>query len=119
MQSAIQPELWVQDVAAAVAFYMEGFAAKVEHWVGGPGESDGVAQLSVDGACFWVSGDSDELRRLSPAAIGGTTSRTLLIVHDPVRMSAAATAAGAKIEQEAREEHGWLLARIVDPFGHE
>lgn len=115
----MQPELWVPDVAAAVAFYTDGFGATVEHWVGGRDEPDGVAQLAIGDARFWVSNDSEELRRLSPTAIGGATGRTLLVVEDPQRVSEAAVAAGATLVQAAGAEHGWLLARIVDPFGHE
>ena len=54
----IQPELWVSDGAAAIAFYERAFGAVVEHRVNGPGESDAIAQLSVAGARFWISNSS-------------------------------------------------------------
>jgi PhnB protein len=31
----------------------------------------------------------------------------------------AAVAAGASQTSAVRDEHGWRLGRIVDPFGHE
>jgi PhnB protein len=115
----IQPELWVADGAAAIAFYEKALGAVVEHRVGGTESSDVVAQLSVAGARFWVSTTSGDLRRFSPDAIGGTTGRTLLIVDDPEAVFRAAVAAGATATSPVGEEHGWLLGRFDDPSGHQ
>jgi PhnB protein len=115
----IQPELWVTDGRAAVAFYEQALGAVVEHRVVGPGEQDVIAQLSVDGARFWVSNASDEMRRFSPDAIGGATGRMLLVVDDPESVLAAAVAAGATQTSAVGDEHGWRLGRFRDPFGHE
>ena len=57
--------------------------------------------------------------RLDPLVVGGTTSRTLLVVADPDVVAANAVAAGADQTSAVSEEHGWRLGRIVDPFGHE
>jgi PhnB protein len=62
---------------------------------------------------------SPDLHRFSPNAIGGTTSRTLLIVDHPADVVKRAVKAGAEETSPVGEEHGWLLGRIVDPFGHE
>jgi uncharacterized glyoxalase superfamily protein PhnB len=67
----IQPQLWVADGPAAVAFYERAFAATVVHRVSGPAAHEVVAQREVAGARFWASNADDRLRRLSPAAIGG------------------------------------------------
>jgi PhnB protein len=115
----IQPELWVPDSAAAVAFYEQAFGAVVEHRVGGPDDPNGIAQLSVQGARFWVSSASETLRRFSPESIGGATGRLLLVVDDPERVVGTALAAGATETSPVGDEHGWRLGRIKDPFGHE
>jgi PhnB protein len=115
--SGIQPELWTDRAASAVAFYQAAFGATVLHQVG-DGE-DVVAQLAVDDAAFWVSSASRELHRFSPAEIGGTTSRTLLVVSDPDGLVARAARAGAAVTAPVADEHGWRLGRITDPFGHE
>jgi len=115
----LQPELWVDDTAAAVAYYERAFGAVVEHRVGAPADADGVIQLSVSGARFWVAGASEHLRRFNPASIDGATGRFLLVVDDPRSVTDAAVAAGGKLTSEVTEEHGWLLGRVVDPFGHE
>jgi PhnB protein len=115
--TSIQPELWVEPTSAAVAFYQSAFGATVIHQVGDG--DDIVAQLSVDGAAFWVAPPSPAMKRLNPRAIDGTTSRTLLVVADPDQIVKQAIGAGATETSPVADEHGWRLGRIVDPFGHE
>ena len=115
--TSIQPELWVDNPRDALAFYAAAFGATVLHRVG---EGDDiVAQLGVGEAAFWVASASSSLKRLSPRAIDGETSRTLLVVNDPERVVWQAVAAGATETSPVGDEHSWRLGRIVDPFGHE
>jgi PhnB protein len=115
--TSIQPELWVDNPRDALAFYAAAFGATVLHRVG-QGD-DIVAQLGVGEAAFWVAPASSTMKRLSPRAIDGATSRTLLVVNDPERVVWQAVAAGATETSPVGDEHGWRLGRIVDPFGHE
>jgi PhnB protein len=115
--SGIQPELWVDHAAAAVAFYQQAFGASVLHLVGDG--DDLVAQLAVDGAAFWVSAASPDANRFSPAALGGGTGRTLLVADDPDGLFERAVTAGAVAVAPVTDQHGWRLGRIIDPFGHE
>lgn len=115
--TGIEPELWVDRAAAAVAFYESAFGATTLMRVG---EGDDiVARLSVGGARFWVSAASPGAGRFSPERIGGTTGRTLLVVDDPDAVVARAVDAGARETAAVTDEHGWRLGRIVDPHGHE
>jgi PhnB protein len=115
--TSIEPELWIERAAAAVAFYRAAFGATVRHQVG---EGDDiVAQLAIGDAAFWVSSGGADGPRFSPQAIGGATGRTLLVVDDPDAMFGRAVAAGASPVAEMAYEHSWRLGRIVDPFGHE
>ena len=91
--TGIQPELWVDRAAAAVAFYEAAFGARVLHRVGEGDEI--VAQLAVGDAAFWVSSGGAEGPRFSPRAIGGATGRILLVTDDPDAVLARAVAAGA------------------------
>ena len=115
--SGIQPELWVDGASAAVAFYVAAFNARVLHRVGDG--DDIVVQLAVGDAVFWVVSANARVNRFSPKAIGGTTSRTLLVVDDPDPVVDQAAASGAIVTSQVGSEHGWRLGRIVDPFGHE
>jgi PhnB protein len=113
--SDIQPQLWVDRPTEAIAFYQTAFGATVVHQVG-EGE-DIVAQLAVGDVL--LGGEREPRKgRFSAAAIGGGTSRTLLVVDDPDNMVSAARAAGAAVTSPAGDEHGWRLGRITDPFGH-
>jgi PhnB protein len=114
---SIQPELWVDRGAEAVAFYQAAFGATVLHRVG-EGE-DIVAQLAIGDAAFWVSTAGSAGERLNPKAIGGATSRTLLVVDDPDAVFERAVRAGATSTAPPANEHGWRLARITDPFGQQ
>jgi PhnB protein len=112
----IQPELWL-DRAGAAAFYEAAFGAIVLHRVG---EGDDiVAQLAIGGAAFWVASAGPDRKRFSPQAIGGATSRTLLVVDDPDVVFERAVGTGATAAAEVADEHGWRVGRIIDPFGHE
>lgn len=114
---SIQPELWVEQAGAALAFYRDAFGARVVHCVG---EGDDiVAQLAVDEAMFWVAAAGPELGRFSPKALGGGTGRTLLVVDDPDSVVKSAVDAGAVATSAVGDEHGWRVGRVVDPFGHE
>lgn len=115
--TSIQPELWVDRGAEAVAFYQAAFGATVLHQVG-DGE-DIVAQLAIGDAAFWVSTAGSTGQRLNPKAIGGATSRTLLVVDDPDAVFDRAVRAGAVSAVPPTNEHGWRLARITDPFGQQ
>lgn len=113
----MQPELWVDRAGAAVAFYEAAFGATVLHRVG---EGDDiVAQLAVDDAAFWVASAGPDRKRFSPEAIGGGTSRTLLVVSDPEALFERAVGAGAAVAAPVADEDGWRVGRIIDSFGHE
>jgi PhnB protein len=44
--------------------------------------------------------------------------RLLLVVEDPRTVVERTLALGAREVATVAEEHGWLLGRIEDPFGH-
>ena len=54
------------------------------------------------------------MKRLSPRAIDGATSRTLLVVDDPDVVVAKARGRGGIGGLPVAEQHGWRLGRIVD-----
>jgi PhnB protein len=106
--------LSVKDWGRAVEFYRKAFDAQVMYETPG----GGVAQLSVNGADFWVAEESAEHQNYSPESLGGCSVRMLLVVEDPSAVCRKAVAAGAKEVVRVRDAHGWRLGRIVDPAGH-
>lgn len=109
--------LSVRNGAGAVEFYGRAFRAKVIYSVGSAEEGI-VARLSVNGAEFWLSDESPEHGNFSPETLRGSTTRLLLMVDDPAAMWRRAVAAGAKEVWPVSEQHGWLVGRVQDPFGH-
>src|SRR6266700_6509161 len=109
--TGIQPELWIDRAAAAVAFYQAAFGARVLHQVGEGDEI--VAQLAIGDAAFWVSPGGAGGPRFSPGAIGGATGRTLLLADDPDAMFVQAVKVGATTASELADEHGWRVAGTV------
>jgi PhnB protein len=108
--------LHVHDPQAAVAFYQQAFGAVVL-WTAS--EDSSVAQLSVNGAEFWVHGQSIRYNNFGPQMLGGTTVRLLLIVDDPDALFARALAAGGlTINPVQDQDYGWRDGRLADPFGH-
>ena len=115
----VSPELSVRRGREAVEFYKAAFGAVEVYRVGGTDEHEGVvSQLTIGEASFWVADESPEHGNFSPETVGGTTVRLLLVVEDPRTVVAQAVALGAVEESPVREEHRWLLGRILDPFGH-
>jgi PhnB protein len=115
--TTIAPMLSVRRGAQAVDFYKAAFAA-VEVFRIDSDTGAVVAQLSVDGAGFWVADESPDHKNFSPESLGGGTVRMILTVDDPDAMFARALAAGATSVTPVAEQYGWRLGRVVDPFGH-
>jgi PhnB protein len=117
MTYSIAPMLSVRGGARAVEFYKTAFGAVEVFRIEAP---DGavVSRLAVEGAEFWVSDESPEHGNFSPESLGGGSVRVILTVPDPDAMFARALAAGARTVVAVKEDYGWRLGRVVDPFGH-
>ena len=112
----IAPWLSVQNGARAVDFYKSAFGANEVYRLEDPSGAV-VARLSVDGAEFWLSGESPQDGKFGPESSGGGSVRMILTVADPDAVFAQAVRAGATEVFPVDEEHGWRLGRVVDPFG--
>jgi PhnB protein len=114
---SIAPMLSVRQGARAVEFYKAAFGATEAFRIDAP---DGavVCRLSVDGAEFWVADESPEHANFSPESLGGGSVRMVLTVADPDAVFAKALAAGAREVVPVKDDYGWRLGRVADPFGH-
>jgi PhnB protein len=117
MKTQITCTLSVRGGRAAIEFYRAALDAVELHRVDAP-DGSVVAQLSVDGAEFWVSDESPSNLNFSPESLGGCSVRMLLVVDDPDAVCERAVAAGATQVVPVQNGHGWRLGRILDPFGH-
>jgi PhnB protein len=112
--TSIAPWLSMSDPTTAVGFYKNAFGAVELERVDDDAGGVIVAQLSIDGAAFWVQHDVDAV----PVASGGGSVRMILAVDDPDAVFARAIAAGATEVNAIYEGHGWRVGRIADPSGH-
>ena len=117
MPTTISPMLSVRNGGRALEFYKNAFGARELFKIESP---DGavVAQLGVEGADFWVSDESPEHFNFSPETLNGGTVRMVVVVDDPDAAFDRAVAAGAKVVVPMKNDYGWRLGRVVDPFGH-
>jgi PhnB protein len=115
--TSLAPFLSVRGSKKAVAFYIRAFGAsevfRIENQNG-----DVVARLATGGAEFWVSDESPAHGNFSPETLKGGTVRMVLTVEYPAAVFARAIAAGATSIHPVTEQHGFLMGRLADPFGH-
>jgi PhnB protein len=114
MSTAIEPWLTVQSGSDAERFYKTAFQATETYRMEDP---DGglILRLQVDKAGFWISGGAGSAEKgLGPDA---GRMRLILIVDDPEPLFAEALRCGATEVFPVHEEYGWLLGRLMDPFG--
>jgi PhnB protein len=118
MKTTLAPLLSVRNGAKAVEFYQLAFGAQVLTRIDSGGGAV-VAQLSVEGAEFWLADESPAHANFSPESLGGGTVRLVLTVADPDALFARAIAAGATVVWPVGDQdYGWRVGRLADPFGH-
>src|SRR5262249_43097784 len=116
MKTTIAPLLSVRNGMRALEFYKAAFGAEELFKIENGGSV--VATLSVNGAEFWVADESPEHLNFSPETLGGGTVRMVMVVRDPDAAFERAVKAGAKVVVEMKDDYGWRLGRVVDPYGH-
>src|ERR1700694_4182363 len=111
----IAPWLSVANATKAVDYYKTAFSAVEVERLEDEAGSVAVAQLSINGATFWVQQDADS----SPQATDGRVPvRMILTVDDPDSLFAQAVAAGATVAAAFTKKNGWRVGRVGAPSGH-
>ncbi|MCU1318520.1 MAG: Glyoxalase/bleomycin resistance protein/dioxygenase [Edaphobacter sp.] len=116
-KTTISPMLSVRSGAKAIEFYKAAFGAS-ELFRQDDESGAVVAQLSVQGAEFWLADESPEHQNFSPETLGGGSVRLIITVENPDASFERAVAAGATVVRGMTNEYGWRIGRVVDPFGH-
>ncbi len=118
INTSIAPWLSVKNSAKAALFYKNAFGAIEKYRMETP---DGglVLRLSVDGAEFWVSGQSvdEDGKEATQESVANDPIRMILTVDDPDTFFNQAIKAGAEVVFPVGEDYGWRLGRLADPFG--
>jgi PhnB protein len=110
--------LIVPDAEAAIAWYRTALGA-AELWNLG-----GVAGLQIDGAPFFLhEANAQNATERSPQAVGATSVRIELFVHDPDAVIERALTGGATLGSPIEDHHHFdgtvhRQGGFRDPFGH-
>lgn len=114
----LAPLLGVRRGREAIEFYKQAFGA-VEIFRTESEDGAVVAQLSIGAYDFWLADESPEHKNYSPASLGGSTVRMVLVADDPDAVFDQAVRAGATgLWPMVDQSYGWRIGRVVDPFGH-
>ena len=114
IKTSIAPWLSVSRATEAVDYYKAAFGAVEGYRLEDDEGSVVVAQLAIGGADFWLQEDVDS----SPEFQDRRSVRLILTIDDPDAVFEQAIAAGATEVGAVSEDHGWLIVRVADPFGH-
>ncbi len=118
LKTSILPWLSVGNSSSAGEFYKKAFGAIETYRMETP-EGGLVLRLSVDGAEFWVSGQTNyvETNENLKECVGGDSIKMILTVDNPDTFFEQALNAGGKEVFPVGEDFGWRLGRLTDPFG--
>ena len=117
-KATVAPLLAVRKCKRAIDFYKAAFGA-VELYRTVSEEGAIVARLSIDESEFWIADEAPANLNFSPASLGGSTVRMVLVVDDPDEVFQRAVAAGAQGRWPVVDQpYGWRIGRLIDPFGH-
>ena len=114
VKTSIAPWLSVSQATEAVDYYKAAFGAVERYRLEDDSGKIVVAQLTIEGADFWLQEDLDS----SPESLDRQSVRMILTVDAPDTVCEQPIAAGATQGFAVSEEHGWRTGRVVDPFGH-
>ena len=119
MSQTVTPYLIVKGAAEAIAFYTKAFGAKELFRLSEPSGKVGHAELEIRGSTIMLADEYPDFGALAPTTIGGSPVSLHLYVDDVDRVVANATAAGATVLREIKDEfYGDRTGMIADPFGH-
>jgi len=117
--SSLTPYLIVAGAADAIEFYKHAFDAKELMRFGGPDGKVAHAELQIGDARLMLSDEHPQMGFRSPQSLGGSGTGIMLYVTDVDRVFARALAAGAKTQQELKNQfYGDRSGTLIDPYGH-
>ena len=116
---SLTPYLACDDPAAAIAWYIEVFDARLlGDPIVMPDGRIGHAELRVGDTVFMLAGEFPEENHRSPHALGGSSVGLMLHVPDAEATYARALENGATALRPVTINYGARGGTIYDPFGH-
>lgn len=113
------PYLFIKGASDAIGFYQRVLGAEQTSRLNGPDGSVMHAELKVGRARFMLTEEKPERQCLSPLALGGSPSMTVVYVPDCDAVVERAVKAGAKLGMPVQDQFwGDRSGSFIDPFGH-
>lgn len=113
----LTPQLTVNDVDAAIAFYTTALGAQKLFTLPGADGKTMHGEIKIGDSIVMI--DAENPQGKSPLTLGGTPATLMVYVEKVDEAYAAAIAAGAKQEQPVQDQFwGDRYGELSDPFGH-
>ena len=117
---AFAPELYLTSGTTDISFYSKAFGAVEQMRFNNEDGSLHVAELSIDGAFFYLHEETPAKERVAPEEGQGITAVIGLFVSDVDKLMNKAIAAGAIEVSPAQDyDYGYRQGILKDPFGHQ
>ena len=117
--AGVTPYLSVNDAAAAIEFYKQGFGATELKRLPGPDGKIGHAEVVIGKAIVMLADENPDTGHSSPQTLGGSTVKLHMYVEDVDAFFETAVAAGARVLIPIADQfYGDRSGRLEDPFGH-
>lgn len=117
--SSITPYLIIKDATKAISFYEQVFGATELMRFDGPNGTIAHAELQIGDSRIMVADEHPQMGFRGPQSTGGTPVGLMLYVDDVDRVFRRAVEAGAKTQQELKDQfYGDRSGTLIDPFGH-
>jgi len=115
----LTPYIYVQDSAAAIAFYIKAFGALETMRLTNPDGSIGHAEIQIGNSKLMLSDENAAWGNKSPATLGGNSGGFCIYTEDADALYAQAVAAGGTATYPMADQfYGDRSGRVTDPFGH-
>lgn len=117
--SSITPYLIIKDAKKAIDFYKQVFGAVELMRFDGPNGTLAHAELQIGDSRIMMSDEQPQMGFRAPQSGGGAPVGLMLYVDDVDRVFRRAIDAGAKTQQEVKDQfYGDRSGTLIDPFGH-
>ena len=119
MNTSFAPQLSLRVLAPAVDFYKRAFGVEELRLFKNDDGSIHVAELSLDGAVFFLHEEMAHKTEQAPESLGGTSVLVTVFVEDPDALMVRALAAGAReLSPMQSYDYGYRQGEVEDPWGH-
>ena len=118
--NTVTPYLIVDNAAAAIEFYKNGFGAMELFRIPAPGDKVGHAEIRIGNSVVMLADEHPEVGARGPRSVGGSPVSIVVYVDDVDSVAERLESAGAKVVRPVENQfYGDRAGTFEDPFGHQ